>query len=276
MAAVGLLLVYDGLTTAARNRSPLLYRRLQRVVQASEVEPSALKRLTAAACAAAFGSFLVVAGLTSSFVVAAVSAVGAAWTPFALARARRARRRRRFREAWPDAISSLISALRAGVSLQEACASLSERGPEDLKPAFGGFRSAYRATGSFRSALERLRLELSDPVADRMVAALKLAEEVGGPDLVRLLRALGDFVRDDLRVRKEIEARWSWTVTAARVAAGAPWVVLLLMSTRPEAAAAYNSPAGTVVILVGVALTLVGYRFMLAAARLPEEPRLEA
>ena len=245
------------------------------MLEAGGIEPSALKALAGAASAASATSFLVVAGLTSSLAIAGVSAAAAGWAPFAVARARRARRRRRFREAWPDAISSLISALRAGISLAEACASLGERGPEDLKPAFAGFRSAYRATGSFSSALERLREELSDPVADRVIAALRLAEEVGGPDLVRLLRALGNFVRDDLRVRKEIEARWSWTVTAARVAAGAPWAVLFLMSTRPEAAAAYGSTRGSVVILVGAALTVIGYRFMLAAARLPDEQRLQ-
>jgi tight adherence protein B len=136
------------------------------------------------------------------------------------------------------------------------------------------FASSYRASGSFRIALDRLRQELADPIADRVVAALALTHEVGGTDLVRVLRTLGDFVREDIRVRKEIEARWSWTVTAARVAAGAPWIVLLLMSTRPEAAMAYNSASGVVVITVGALTTILGYRLMLRAARLPEDRRL--
>ncbi|MGH2736073.1 MAG: type II secretion system F family protein, partial [Actinomycetota bacterium] len=71
-----------------------------------------------------------------------------------------------------------------------------------------------------------------------------------------------------------IEARWSWTVTAARVAAGAPWIVLLMMSTRPEAALAYNSPAGAVTIIAGAIATIVGYRLMLRAGHLPEQRRL--
>ena len=91
---------------------------------------------------------------------------------------------------------------------------------------------------------------------------------------MRVLRTLGNFVREDIRVRKEIEARWSWTVTAARVAAGAPWLVLLLMSTRPEAAIAYNSASGVVVVIAGAAATILGYRLMLRAARLPEDRRL--
>jgi tight adherence protein B len=144
----------------------------------------------------------------------------------------------------------------------------------ELKEGFASFASTYRASGSFAAGLTRLRTELSDPVADRVAIALGLAYEVGGTDLVRVLRALGDFIREDIRIRKEIEARWSWTVTAARVAAAAPWVVLLLMSTRPEAAAAYDSSAGAMVIASGAMATIAGYRLMLRAARLPQEHRL--
>jgi tight adherence protein B len=216
------------------------------------------------------------AGLTGSTIVTLAAGVASAWTPIAVVRSRRARRRTRFREAWPDAIATLIASVRAGVSLPEACASLLSRGPEQLRDGFEAFSSSYRASGSFEAALVRLRAELADPVADRVALALGMAHEVGGTDLVRVLRTLGDFVREDLRVRKEIESRWSWTVTAARVAAAAPWVVLVMMSLRPEAAAAYDSPSGAMVIAGGGAATFVGYRLMLRAARLPEDPRIGA
>jgi tight adherence protein B len=49
--------------------------------------------------------------------------------------------------------------------------------------------------------------------------------------------------------------------------------VLFLLSTRPEAAAAYNSPSGVAVIVVGAALSIVAYRIMLGLGRLPEERR---
>jgi tight adherence protein B len=217
---------------------------------------------------------IVTAGLTGSLVVALAAGAAAAWSPVALARSRRMRRRRGFREAWPDAIATLIASVRAGVSLPEACASLLSRGPLQLRPGFEAFSSSYRATGSFQAALTRLRAELADPVADRVALALSMAHEVGGTDLVRVLRTLADFVREDLRVRKEIESRWSWTVSAARVAAAAPWVVLVMMSLRPEAAAAYDSAAGATVIGVGAAATFIGYRLMLRAARLPEDSRV--
>ena len=273
-AALGLLLLYDGLTGVRRTDHPGWHQRLNRIVQEAGMESLDATRLVALSAASAITSGLLVAGISSSGLIASVFTIGGGWLPLAYVRSRRTRRQRMFRAAWPDAIQGLISAVRAGISLAEACAAQSDKGPEELRPGFRAFAATYRATGSFQTGLDRLRVELSDPVADRVVASLTLAYEVGGTDLVRVLRTLADFVREDLRVRKEIEARWSWTVTAARVAAAAPWLVLLMMSTRPEAAAAYNSPAGATVITGGAIATFVGYRLMLRAARLPEERRL--
>lgn len=273
VAALGIVLMYAGLTT----RGKVAHRRTGRfytLVVDAGFAPSAVRKLSGSLIATWLLMFLVAAGITTSVAVAASLATAAVWFPLALLRARADRRRRRFVEAWPDAVATLIAAVRAGVALPEACIGLTRRGPADLQPGFEAFAGTYRSTGSFAAGLVRLREEMSDPVADRVAVALGMAHEVGGSDLVRILRALSDFVREDLRVRKEVEARWSWTVTAARVAAAAPWVVLLLMSTRPEAAAAYDSVTGVVVIAVGAVATIIGYRLMLRAARLPEEPRL--
>lgn len=274
-AAFGIVLVYQGFAgPMRRRRRSSLWRSLETFVGEAGVPGMTGRRLVALCVGSALVTFVVIAGTSSSIIVAAVLALGAGVLPPMFVGSRRRRRRRVFRDAWPDAIAMLTASVRVGASLPEACAALVDRVPVELRAGFVAFTSAYRAGNPFKVALERMRAEFSDPIADRVVAALALAQDVGGTDLVRLLRTLGDFVRDDARVRKEIEARWSWTVVAARVAAAAPWAVLLLMSTRPEAAAAYNSPTGVVTIGVGGIATVVGYRLMLRAARLPEERRL--
>lgn len=272
IGALGLVLLYAGLTAKTRR-----HQSRQNFVDAIARDAG----LRAKGSTVAFGlgglwlaTLLLSAGLTSSLIVAGSIATAVVWLPLALLRTRADKRQRRFGEAWPDAIATLIAAVRAGVALPEACIDLTKRGPVELAPGFEAFAATYRATGSFAAALHRLREVLADPVADRVAVSLGLAHEVGGSDLVRVLRAVGDFVREDLRVRREIEARWSWTVTAARVAAAAPWLVLLMMSTRPEAADAFDSVTGATVIGAGAVATLVGYRLMLRAARLPQDPRL--
>lgn len=272
VGSLGLLLIYRGAVFAAPHRS-----RVSDALRALLDEAGlgmGPTRMLLLSGVIGLAVFIGIAGITASGAIGIAFALPCTWAPISYARARRARRRRAFRGAWPDALTALISSVRAGVSLPEACMSLSQRGPEALKEGFSAFGATYRATSSFDVSLQGLRAHLADPTADRVVVALSLAHDLGGTDLVRLLRSLCDFVREDERITREIEARWSWTITAARVAAVAPWIVLLMMSLRPEAAAAYNSRAGVVVIAVGAVATFLGYRLMLRAARLPDEGRL--
>jgi len=174
---------------------------------------------------------------------------------------------------WPEAVDTLVSGVRAGMSLPEALTNLGERGPEAVRPQFRAFATDYAASARFDSSLDRLKARFADPVADRIVEALRLAHEVGGTDLGTLLRSLSQMLREDMRTRGELEARQSWTVNGAKVAVAAPWLVLALLSTRPQAAAAYATTAGAVVLLTGAVVSVIAYRLMLRLGRLPEEDR---
>jgi tight adherence protein B len=122
-------------------------------------------------------------------------------------------------------------------------------------------------------ALLSLQGSIADPVADRVIASLRIAREVGGTDLGVVLRTLSSLLRADLRARGEIEARQSWTISAARLAVAAPWITLVLLCTRAEAASAYRSALGAVILLICAALSVLAYRLMLLIGRLPVEPR---
>ncbi|HET8601667.1 MAG TPA: type II secretion system F family protein [Segeticoccus sp.] len=196
------------------------------------------------------------------------------YAPLAVVRMRARRRRQLMREVWPDVVDNIASAVRAGLALPESLAQLADRGPEELRPAFTSFARDYRATGRFHDSLDRLKERLSDPVGDRLVESLRIAREVGGSDLGRLLRTLSSFLREDARTRAELESRQSWTVNAARLALAAPWVVLAMLATRGESLRAYDSATGVLVLVFGGAVSLVAYRLMMRIGRLPEEERV--
>lgn len=217
---------------------------------------------------------VVVLGLTGSPTIAAAFGLLSLLGPQLYIRVRARRRRVAIRELWPDAVDDLASAIRAGMSLPEAVGSLAERGPEQLRGAFAEFAEDYRATGRFIDALERLKVRLADPVADRLIESLRLTREVGGTDLGRLLRTLSQFLRQDLRARGELEARQSWTVNGARLAAAAPWLILAMLSTRPQTVEAFNTAVGAVVLLVGAVASIGAYLLMVRVGRLPEDERV--
>ena len=231
-------------------------------------------RLVAASTALAAGVLLITLGATASPPIAACFGLIAAGVPAMVVKARARRRQVELRSVWPEVVDDLISAIRAGLSLPEALTSLGERGPVELRPQFRRFADDYRVTGRFAESLDRLKAHLADPVADRIIEALRITQEVGGSDLVRLLRTLGRLLREDLRTRGELEARQSWTVGGARLATAAPWAVLLLLSGRPETAAAFNTALGVLVLASGAVVSGIAYALMVRLGRLPEEARV--
>jgi tight adherence protein B len=232
-------------------------------------------RALATACVMAFLLVAMIVQLATAVPpVTACFAAMAGYAPMALVRMRARRRRSSLRDLWPDAVDNIASGVRAGLALPEALSQLGRRGPEELRPAFAAFAVDYRTTGRFHECLDRLKERLSDPVADRLVESLRIAREVGGSDLGRLLRTLSTFLREDGRTRAELETRQGWTVNAARLAVAAPWVVLAMLSTRPESIRAYASATGTLVLVVGAAVCTVAYRVMVHIGRLPEDERV--
>lgn len=218
--------------------------------------------------------FLLVAAATRVLPVAAAFALMAGYSPLALVRMRARRRRTQLRDLWPDVVDNIASGVRAGLALPEALSQLAVRGPEELRPAFASFAQDYRTSGRFQECLDRLKDRLSDPVADRLVESLRIAREVGGSDLGRLLRTLSGFLREDARTRAEIETRQGWTVNAARLASAAPWAVLAMMSLQRESLQVFSSAGGVLVLAVGAAVTLLAYRLMIRIGRLPEDERV--
>lgn len=211
--------------------------------------------------------------LTGVVAFAAAIAAAAAIVPWVLLGTRRRRLRAATDVVWPDVADQLVSSIRAGLALPDAIAALAETGPPPTRAAFAAFAEQYQRTGNAGLALDALKDRLADPVADRLVETLRLAREVGGAELTAVLRALALWLRQDHAARAEALARRSWIVVAARLGLVAPWVVLALLSIRPEAAAAYNTSAGTIVILGCLAASVVAYRIMLRLGRLPEPKR---
>lgn len=220
-----------------------------------------------------------------SFVMLAVSgvlAIGgifgamAALVPISVLRGRALRRLREHAALWPDVVDNLSSAVRAGLSLPEALMQLGDRGPDRLRDPFVQFGRDYQATGRFHESLDLLKARLADPVGDRVIEALRIAREVGGGDLGRMLRSLSGFLRDDLRTRGELESRQSWTVNGARLAVAAPWLVLLLLCMQGDVVQRFATGSGLLVLGVGAVLCATAYRLMMWIGRLPAEKRILA
>ncbi len=270
---VGLLLAWSAfaLPPAERVARP---SRLRRTLAEAGLAHVGSATLVAMCLLLGIGTGVVVQLVTATPPVALCFAVIGGSAPLALVRSRARRRAREFAQVWPEAVDNLASAVRAGLSLPEALGNLGVRGPEPLRPAFDAFANDYQLSGRFGDSLDRLKERLSDPVGDRVVEGLRVAREVGGGELGRLLRNLSGYLRDEARTRSEMEARQAWTVNGARLAVAAPWIVLLLMTGQHEVIRRYDTGGGVVVLATGAAACVVAYRLMMRIGRLPVERRI--
>lgn len=272
-----------GLLLAA---SPLLWPSMPEASQRPSYTRRARERLTQAgldrvgiptvvvvSVILAVAATALVFALVPVFAIAGVTGVLVLFLPWLVVLWRARAQRRATRVVWPDVVDHLVSAVRSGLALPDSVVTLASSGPPITRASFAEFERDYRMTGGFADSLDRLKDRLADPVADRIIETLRMSREVGGNELTTVLRNLAAYLRQDAAIRSEVEARQSWIVNAARLGVAAPWIVLLLLSTRPEAADAYNTPTGIAVILVGLALSLVAYRLMIGIGRLPEEQR---
>ncbi len=275
LLGVGLLLVWRSGPRAPqrRDRSRTPSRRQQHLAAAALTGINT-PQLTSLQVGLGLLATIVVLLTTGTVTVSLLFGAFAAALPVVQVRRLAVKRRADLREVWPEVVDNLASAVRAGLSLPEALSALSTRGPEVLRPPFARFAAEYRSSGRFGNGLDRLKDDLADPVGDRIVETLRVAREVGGSDLGRVLRTLSSFLREDARARAELETRQGWVVQAARLAVAAPWVVLLLLATQSATLEAYDSPLGTAILLGGAAVCLASYRLMLRIGRLPQDVRV--
>lgn len=276
---LGLLLVWSAFTlprTSPDPDAPTVPSGVRRLLDSAGLADVSSTGFVGLCGACGVVAAVVVQGLSSTPPVAVAFGVIGGYLPVTIVTGRARRRLRELAEVWPEAIDNLASAVRAGLSLPDALAGLATRGPEPLRPAFDAFALDYQVTGRFGDSLDALKARLADPVGDRVVEGLRIAREVGGGELGRLLRNLSGYLRDDLRTRSELEARQAWAVNGARLAVAAPWVVLLLMSAQSEVIQRYRSPTGTVILVLGAGLCLLAYRVMMRIGRLPTERRILA
>jgi tight adherence protein B len=176
--------------------------------------------------------------------------------------------------AWPEVIDHLMSGIQSGLSLTESLAGLSTRGPEVLRPAFTQFKATLYGSGDLTQAIEELKALFAHHGSDQIFEALIISKALGGSELLQILRSLGDFLRQDLALRREIEVKHGWIKNSAHLSAAAPWILLLLLSTQPSTAAAYSTPTGAMILIAGLVMTAIAYIWMNRLGRLPQTPRV--
>ena len=212
--------------------------------------------------------------VTRSIVISLAFGALAAGIAFVTVRAKNNLNEAALIAAWPEVIDHLMSGIQSGLSLTESLAGLSTRGPEVLRPAFTQFKATLYGSGDLTQAIEELKALFAHHGSDQIFEALIISKALGGSELLQILRSLGDFLRQDLALHREIEVKHGWIKNSAHLSAAAPWILLLLLSTQPSTAAAYSTTTGAMILIAGLVMTGIAYIWMNRLGRLPQNPRV--
>jgi tight adherence protein B len=213
-------------------------------------------------------------GVTGTPLVAIVPGCAAACLPRAYYGSRRATRLRELQDSWPDGLRDLVASIASGRSLSGALTELSRTGPQPLREVFARFEAHARMLGTV-AALELVREEVADPTSDRVIEVLILASERGGQIVKEILEDLVAATTKDLKVADEIATEGLEMRINARAVLVLPWFVLVALTIRGGAFRDfYASNAGFLVVLVGAALSGLGYVWISHLGRSQEEPRV--
>lgn len=183
-------------------------------------------------------------------------------------------RRRQLAKLWPGVIDSIQSAVSSGYSITDSISELGHYAPLPLRPFFERFSHRIDAGWRFDQTIDELKAEFGNEHADRLFELLRLVSKSGSATLPTVLRQQAQNIRNELSLIGQIEAKQGWVSGTAKIAVAAPWIVVAMLSSRPENVSAYNSLAGLSVLMLGFVISIFAYRIVILFGSIPEGPRV--
>jgi Flp pilus assembly protein TadB len=150
---------------------------------------------------------------------------------------------------WTESLKDLVA---GATGLHEAIPASVETASPLLQRPLGRLTGLLEAREPLPAALEQLAADLADPTADLVIAALIMNAKARGPGLASSLERLAESTREELELRRRIDAsrrggrrNLKIIITAVVVMAG-----LMAFVFPPAFSHPYRTPVGQVVLLI--------------------------
>jgi Flp pilus assembly protein TadB len=176
-----------------------------------------------------------------------------------------------------DALASWTESLRdtiaGAVGLEQAIPATAATSAAPIRPALNLLVDRLRIREPMPTALVRFADDLNDPSADLIVAALVLNARLRGPGLREVLTALAASAREELDMRRRIDATRRSTRRSVQIVIGVTLgVATLLIVLNRQYVEPYGTFVGQVFLSISIALFAAGVVWLrrLARIQMPE------
>lgn len=169
------------------------------------------------------------------------------------------RRQKALDEAWPAVFDLLRSGAQSGMSLDEQISYLAHSGPKQLRPSFDQLSLNLERGVSLEASLQQFQNSVGSRNGDYLSLVVAVSTELGGRGVAQAWEQSGRQIRYEQQVIGEVTAKQNWVLASAKLALLAPWLVALLLLSPAGNREAFASPPGTLVLLLGLALSAAAY-----------------
>jgi Flp pilus assembly protein TadB len=171
-----------------------------------------------------------------------------------------------------DALASWTESLRdtiaGAVGLEQAIPATAATSSPLIRPSLNLLVDRLRIREPMPSALQRFADDFDDPSADLVVAALILNARLRGPGLREVLTALSGAAREELDMRRRIEATRRSTRRSVKIVVGVTLGVAgLLIVLNREYVDPYGSVVGQMFLSISIGLFAAGVFWLRRLAR---------
>jgi tight adherence protein B len=179
-------------------------------------------------------------------------------------------------DEWTTVLESLESAAQSSMPLLDSLRDLGESTNLVVARDFAYACNLCDRGESLDMALQSLKPRFGLAICDSTVETLRVVNESGGAGFVAALRNQAKAIRDDSAVFQQIAAKQGWVRGTAKVAVAAPWVIVILLASRPENAQAYSSAQGSLLLFGGLVASVMAIRLISLIGGFDEQRRVLA
>ncbi|MDB4874258.1 MAG: hypothetical protein JWM41_704 [Gemmatimonadetes bacterium] len=224
------------------------------------------KFLSAVAIAALCG---IIVGSMGGFPLAMLGLAAGAYAPFSWLGNKRRRRRLAFEDQLPEAIDMLVSATRAGYSLQMAMKFIGDELAAPLGPEFTRFYDEQRLGMDVRAALLSLQARIDSTDLKMFVTALLVQRDTGG-NLAEVLGNIADVIRQRGDMHRQIDTLTAESKMSARILAALPMLAFgaILFLDPQFLQPMIVQPMGRFMLAYATLSVVIGYWLLMKMARI--------
>jgi tight adherence protein B len=166
--------------------------------------------------------------------VAILLAAAGAFAPTFLVRFYRARRIKLFNAQLVDALQAMSSAMRAGLTLQQAVEQIAREAPVPLSQEFGLFVKEVKFGVSFEEALVNMAHNVGSDDLDLVVTSANIARQLGG-NMAEMFETISATIRERFRLEGKIQSMTAQGKLSGWIVAALPLVLgVVINGMRPD------------------------------------------